>query len=150
MAEKAMRMSTVRIATNADLGAIVVLLEQAQLPTSGVAEHLANFVVLEAQDEVCGTVGLERHGRVALLRSLVVAPALQGHGAGSTLCDHLEQSARAQGLQTIYLLTETAEAFFAHRGYASIVRDSAPPEIAETDEFSRLCPASAVLMRLDL
>jgi amino-acid N-acetyltransferase len=143
-------MTTIRNATSADLSAIGALLEQARLPTAGVAEHLADFVVLESQGEVRGAVGLEQYGHVALLRSLIVAPALQGRGAGRMLCDHLERAARKQGLQTIYLLTETAEAFFAHRGYAVVARDSAPPEIAETDEFSRLCPASAVLMRLEL
>jgi amino-acid N-acetyltransferase len=141
---------TIRNATSADLSAIGALLEQARLPTAGVAEYMADFVVLESLGEVRGAAGLERYGGVALLRSLVVASSLQGRGAGRMLCDQLERFAREKGVRTIYLLTETAEAFFAHRGYAAVGRESAPPEITATEEFSQLCPASAVLMRLEL
>jgi N-acetylglutamate synthase-like GNAT family acetyltransferase len=46
----------------------------------------------------------------------------------------------------MYLLTMTAEGFFARRGYLRIARGSAVPEIQATSEFTLLCPDSSVLM----
>jgi hypothetical protein len=53
-----------------------------------------------------------------LLRSLVVDPRARTTGIGSQLVAHAEAYARARGMPSIYLLTTTAEAFFAARGYA--------------------------------
>ena len=91
-------------------------------------------------------IGLEGYGAVALLRSLAVAPAWQGLGLGSALLAHAEQAARQRGVQALYLLTTTAEAFFARRGYVRLSREAAPPVLHRTAEFAALCPASAVGM----
>jgi amino-acid N-acetyltransferase len=52
-----------------------------------------------------GLVGLELHGRDALLRSLVVDPNSRTNGIGSQLVEHAENYARARGVDSIYLLT---------------------------------------------
>lgn len=94
--------------------------------------------------------GLERHASTALLRSVVVEESVRGEGYGSLLCDRLESRARADGVESIYLLTTTAADFFADRGYERIERDEAPPAIRETTEFDDLCPATATCMRKSL
>ena len=91
-------------------------------------------------------IGLEPYGSVALLRSLAVAPAWQGRGLGSALLAHAEQAARQRGIAALYLLTTTAAAFFARRGYVRLPREAAPPVLQQTAEFAALCPASAVCM----
>jgi arsenate reductase (thioredoxin) len=48
------------------------------------------------------------------------------------------------------LLTETAEIFFARKGYHTVDRKDAPAEIQASSEFSHLCPSSAVLMKKTL
>ncbi|MFZ1643195.1 MAG: GNAT family N-acetyltransferase [Candidatus Contendobacter sp.] len=83
---------------------------------------------------------------MALLRSLAVAPDGQGQGLGSALLTHAEQAARQRGVQALYLLTTTAEAFFVQRGYVRIPREAAPPILRQTAEFAALCPASAVCL----
>ncbi len=93
-----------------------------------------------------GVVGLEIYGTVALLRSLAVAPAWQGRGLGAALLAHAERAARQRGIAALYLLTTTAEAFFAQRGYARIPREAVPPILRQTAEFAALCPASAVCL----
>lgn len=95
---------------------------------------------------VVGAVGYERHGNDALLRSLVVAPARRGTGLGDTLVQQLAEVAAADGVGQFYLLTTTAEKFFAACGFRVIARDRVPPAIAATEEFRRLCPASAVCL----
>jgi amino-acid N-acetyltransferase len=129
-----------------DAAAIGALLREAELPHEDFAGHLANFLVARRADEVVGAVGFERHGRSALLRSLVVAPALRGHGLGDRLVRRLATVARRKGVTRFYLLTTTAEAFFARRGFKKIGRPAVPAAIAATREFNSLCPASAVCM----
>ena len=71
----------------------------------------------------------------------------RGRGVGSTLLAEAERYARLREVKEIYLLTTTAERFFARSGYERILRDAAPQAIRETQEFSSLCPASSALMR---
>jgi N-acetylglutamate synthase-like GNAT family acetyltransferase len=59
----------------------------------------------------------------------------------------LERAAKRSGIETIYLLTESASTFFLTRGYAVVARAEAPEEIRATEEFSTLCAKSAFLMR---
>jgi N-acetylglutamate synthase-like GNAT family acetyltransferase len=49
-------------------------------------------------------------------------------------------------VRRIFLLTTTAEAFFARRGYGRIAREHAPESIRTTCEFADICPASSALM----
>jgi N-acetylglutamate synthase-like GNAT family acetyltransferase len=53
---------------------------------------------------------------------------------------------RAEGLKTLVLLTQTAETFFAKRGYVLTLREQVPEPIRQTAEFRALCPAMAVCM----
>jgi amino-acid N-acetyltransferase len=123
------------------------LLSAADLPTSDLTEeHCRDFFYTGPAESPTGLVGLELLGDVALLRSLVVTPGDRRSGAGSALVDHAERHARAQGVRTLYLLTTTAEEFFAKRGYERTPRDGAPPAIRATREFSGICPASSAFM----
>ena len=143
-------MSKLRAAQPDDLRAIRGLLAAASLPVEGIEDHLQSFVIAEADDGIAGAGGLEVYGACALIRSIVVAPDKQRRGIAAAICDHLEKLAAASAVEHIYLLTETAEQFFARRGYAQEERADVPPEIASTQEFSELCPDSAVLMRLSV
>lgn len=138
--------AVISAALPADAAAIAALLRGADLPHRDFAGHLAHFLVVRQAGEVVGAVGLERHGRNALLRSLVVAPAQRGAGLGGRLVRRLEDRARFLGLRRLYLLTTTAEAFFARRGFRRIARGAVPAAIAATREFRSLCPVSAVCM----
>ena len=129
-----------------DEAAIAALLREAELPHEDFAGHLAHFLVARREGAVVGAVGYELHGRSALLRSLVVAPALRGNGLGDQLVRRLAAVARRKGVGRFYLLTTTAEAFFAGRGFQRVARQAVPTAIAATREFSSLCPVSAVCM----
>jgi len=60
---------------------------------------------------------------------------------------HALADARAAGAREAWLLTETAESFFAGLGWARAAREDAPPAIAGSVEFATACPATAVAMR---
>ena len=130
-----------------DFSEIVRLLADAALPHDDLTpEHLRHFLVLRDADGIAGVVGMEVADDAGLLRSLAVSQARRGGGLASRLVDALEAHARAAGIRTLYLLTTTAESFFARRGYARTVREAVPHAIAATPEFRSICPASAACM----
>jgi amino-acid N-acetyltransferase len=124
------------------------LLQQCQLPTSDLTDaHFEHFFAYGKNDALEGVVGLELYQPVALLRSLAVAARSRGRGIGASLLSEAERYAKSRDVKEIYLLTTSAERFFARSGYARILRDAAPSAIRGTQEFSSLCPASSAFMR---
>lgn len=132
------------------LEAVKMLLMQADLPTDDLDERLEHFFGAGSGGRLDGVVGLELFAGVALLRSLAVAPEARGRGLGRALVDAAEQHARVNGVRHLFLLTETAEGFFNSLGYGAAERSTAPEEILGTQEFSKLCPASASFMAKEL
>ena len=131
----------------ADFAPIVRLLDDAHLPHADLTpEHLAHFLVLRDGDAIVGVVGMEVRGDAGLLRSLAVAADRRGAGLAARLVDALEARARAAGIRTLYLLTTTAEGFFARRGYAPADRATVPDAILATEEFRGICPSTAACM----
>ncbi len=123
------------------------LLEAAGLPSSDLTDgHMAHFFHCGAADAPAGLVGVELSGDAGLLRSLVVAPEQRRGGMGAALLEHAADYARSRGARTLYLLTDSAEEFFAARGFRRVPRDTAPESIRATREFASLCPASAAFM----
>jgi amino-acid N-acetyltransferase len=123
------------------------LLHDAGLPTADLTErHCEHFFYVGSATGPTGLIGLEPYDEVALLRSLVVTPAARAAGVGSALLRHAEEHARAIGVRRLYLLTTTADEFFARRGYQLAPRDSAPASIRTTREFAGICPASSAFM----
>ncbi len=129
------------------------LLEGAGLPTADLTSSpgLQLWILEEGDSSIVGAIALERSsGNEALLRSLVVVPASRGRGFGQQLVARVEQDSREAGIQRLVLLTETAEGFFKHLGYAVIDRRSAGDAVKQSAEFRSLCPASAVCMAKSL
>lgn len=135
-----------------DLSDILNLLSQVQLPHDGVAESVSAFLV--AKDEssrVVATIGLERHGNTALLRSAAVNPDYQGCGIGSRLTEKLLQTATSDGVERVVLLTSTASDFFARRfGFCETSRTVFDEELAGSAEWNLPRCSSAVCMSLVL
>ena len=135
------------ISENPEFESVKALLASAKLPTEDLTEaHCRNFFCAGPADAPTGLVGLELLGDVALLRSLVVKPHGRNVGAGSELVRHAEEQARRRGVRGLYLLTTTAEEFFSKRGYERVPRETAPPAIRATKEFSGICPSSSAFM----
>jgi amino-acid N-acetyltransferase len=137
---------TITPATAADAPAIAALLRAADLPHEDFAPHLAHFLVARSGGAVVGAIGLEVYAPDGLLRSLVVALAQRGAGLGDALVRQLAQAAAGWGVERFWLLTTTAEKFFAARGFRVTPRAEAPAAIAGTHEFKTLCPVSAICM----
>jgi amino-acid N-acetyltransferase len=139
---------SIRAAQQQDWQSIAALLAAASLPTDDLtSSSLSMFTVCEGADGVLGAVALEvRDPRNAMLRSLVVGQGLRGTGIGRSLVADVEAHARSQGIRTLYLLTDSAESFFAKLGYHCVDRALAPESIRTHAQFQTLCPASAAFM----
>jgi arsenate reductase len=133
-------------AAPADLGEIRAILDRLHLPSQDVGRANQAFVVARSGTDLVGCVALERYGTDALLRSLAVVPRLQGTGVGKALCRGAVTEAVRSGTRALYLLTTTAERFFAREGFRRIDRTRVPAAIAASLEFRTLCPSSAVCM----
>jgi amino-acid N-acetyltransferase len=140
----------IRPAVEQDYESISALLQDSVLPVQGVSDNLQHFIVLTENERPIGTVGLELYGSKALLRSMAVDKVRQGNGYGTRLCDEIIDYATERGLTEVYLLTETAESFFATRGFQVIQRDQVDERVQSSAEFSSLCPSTATCMRLGL
>ena len=147
------------------LEAIRTLLSAVDLPTEDVFEDDTRiFFGLGDRDEstnqsgrgdfrdgddigaLAGVIGVELYNNVALVRSLAVSPDQRGAGLGSILVAHLERFVMREGVRSLYLLTTTAQPYFARRGYDLLPKENAPEVIRKTREYSVICPESAVLM----
>lgn len=143
-------MPTLRTANVKDYRAVADLLTAAKLPLIGVDPQLNDFVVAESGAAIVACAGLERYGSAALLRSVAVANAFRGTGLGQQITAAILAHARTTNIETVALLTETADAFFPKFGFTLVPRDELPASVRQSDEFRSACPASARAMVLHL
>ena len=131
-----------------DLTEVLALLRRSALPTSDLEDaDPEDFRVIELAGALAGCVAVETHGTHGLLRSLAVEASARGNGLGVRLVQEAEALARQRELETLVLLTETAEPFFERLGYVRMERAAAPGPIHQSSEFSSdCCCTSAVAM----
>ena len=143
-------MIELRAANSSDLSIIRNILVEADLVLEGVEENIRDFIVLSKGLDIIGCIGLEVFDTFALLRSFAVRPPQQRQGYGLLLLKEIEKYAENQGIEQLFLLTDTAEGFFEKNGYALYDRNAAPSAIAVTREFSEFCPSSSSFMKKDI
>ncbi len=139
----------IQIQSVSDLGEIKTLLQTCNLPVDDLDPArplLPIFFGIYDSKVLTAVIGLEIYGSVGLLRSLAVMPKLRRHGLGRALAGFAEVYAANRGVDRLYLLTTSAADFFSTLGYAQLNRDSAPPAIRNTAQYSTLCPASSAFM----
>jgi N-acetylglutamate synthase-like GNAT family acetyltransferase len=141
---------TIRPANPNDWRAVKSLLEENELPLDGAREHLDSYLLAIDNGPVVGCAGTELYGDIALLRSVAVAPLLQGGGIGKKLVSRLLEDAKHQQLSRIYLLTANAPEYFAKFGFEPVPIEDAPEVLKASAEFNGACPAGATLMSLPL
>jgi amino-acid N-acetyltransferase len=142
-----MEVMKLRKAEEDDAFFIENLLRENDLPYEDIGSKMDCMFIAYVNERIVGIGGIEVYGRHALLRSLVIEKEFRGKGYGKNLCLKLVDQARELGVSELYLLTTTANTFFEKLGFSVINRNDAPEVIRKTDEFSSLCPSSAICMR---
>ena len=134
-------------ARDADAVEVFRLLEQNDLPIAGLQEHLATTLVARQDGRIVGSAALEVYPDGALLRSVAVAPELQGHGLGRELTRAALRLAEDLHVPAIFLLTTTGEGYFPKFGFEHISRVDVPATVQASIEFTSACPSTAAVMR---
>jgi amino-acid N-acetyltransferase len=135
-----------RKAENSEIPLIERLLRDNNLPYEDIHSKVNSLFICYANSGIVGIGGVEIFGKHALLRSLVVKEEFRGKGFGKAIYRELEKYASSKGVEELYLLTTTAEAFFEKLGFRRVDRNSAPEVVKNNDEFTSLCPSSAICM----
>lgn len=139
--------TTISKATTNQRQRIIQLLQAEKLPVDDLPASLDNFFVAMDNEKVIGTIGLELYGDCGLLRSMVVDKEHRNKNIASGLVQQLETHAKANSINCMYLLTETAVQYFEKKGYHKINRDEVPENLKASSEFSHVCPMSAIVMK---
>ncbi|QEM06104.1 GNAT family N-acetyltransferase [Mucilaginibacter rubeus] len=129
---------------------MIELLAAEKLPVADLPEKLDNFIVAIQDGIVVGVAGVEVYGNNGLLRSLAVHPEHRGAGIAGKLLARLNSISKKNSLTALYLLTETAPAYFERKKYSKITREEVPVEVQQSSEFSHVCPVSAIVMKKEL
>ncbi|HEY6808150.1 MAG TPA: GNAT family N-acetyltransferase, partial [Gemmatimonadales bacterium] len=111
---------TIGPASADDLPVILDLLRRSKLPLDGFARHIETAIVAREGTRIVGCAAVEIHGKGGLVRSLAVEISSRGLGLGHQLTEAVMNLARARGVRTVYLLTESAPEFFAKLGFARV------------------------------
>ena len=123
------------------------LLKHVHLPIEDLTEGmLSHFIGLYVGAQLVAVGGIEPYGAIGFLRSMATAPDHQKKGYAGKVLRELEDRARRSGITHLYLLTETAENYFSHKGFMNTPRDQAPESIRNTSQFQGICPQSATFM----
>ncbi|HEK21093.1 MULTISPECIES: arsenic resistance N-acetyltransferase ArsN2 [Mucilaginibacter] len=129
---------------------IVELLVAEKLAVADLPETLDNFIVAIQDGNVVGVGGVEVYGSYGLLRSLAVHREHRNAGIAGKLLARLDSMSKKNDLSALYLLTETASAYFERKRYNQITREEVPAEVQGSSEFSHVCPVSAIVMKKEL
>ncbi len=135
--------SAVERLSGSEITAVKRLLADHGLPADDCELPANQFFGIYEKQHLIACGGLQAIGAAALLRSVVVIESRQGRGLGSKLVSFLLEQALYIGCSEIYLLTETASDYFKALGFQAIDRSTVPREVAATEQFKTLCPASA-------
>jgi len=126
---------------------VLPLLAECALPVADIsALSPLHFFGFRDRGGLVAVVGLELYPPFGLLRSLAVAPTFRGRGLARELVAFAESFSASQGVESLFLLTTTAEEFFVRLGYVPASRSIAPQAIKATSQFSGLCPSSSAFL----
>ncbi|MCU0420731.1 MAG: arsenic resistance N-acetyltransferase ArsN2 [Cyclobacteriaceae bacterium] len=138
------------ITTIDQLKKVKAFLADVGLPHTDLSLRDTRILGFFRNEELLATAAVELHEGYWLLRSVAVVKWLRGQQVGQTLVRHLLSLPEVTASQGVYLLTETARDFFHALGFREIHRAQAPRAISASQEFSAVCPQSAIAMKYSL
>ena len=129
---------------------VVSLLASQKLPYDDLPADLDNFIVASHGKEIIAVAGVEIYGACGLLRSVAVNPDYRNQGIAGKLVVGISEIAANNGVNQLWLLTETASDYFARKGFEQIARANVPAEVQQSSEFAHVCPQSAIAMKREI
>jgi amino-acid N-acetyltransferase len=133
-------------ASGGDLDAITRLLVGSLLPSRDVGGAQQRFIVASENGRLLGCAGLQVAGQDGLVRSMAVHWTRRNAGLGSRLHERLLFEAVLAGVRTLYVVTTTAEDFFAGHGFKKIAASAVPSRLQASEEFTAFVPGGSTVM----
>lgn len=130
-------LESLREATVDDVGSILQLIEPLEQDGTLVKRgrhqlerDIDHFSVIEHDGRLFGCAALYPYPaeRIGEMACLIVDPEAQGAGDGERLLRHIEQRARARGLERLFVLTTRTEHWFLKRGFKKVSVDDLPAD----------------------
>ncbi len=145
-----MALSDIAPLSRAEIATAQQILVSVGLPSDDCFHSSNRFFGIHDAGRLIACGGLQDAGGEVLLRSVAVLTTYRDRGLGRQLIDFLLEQAEKSGFGSIYLLTETADQYFKSLGFEVIDRIDTPAGIQATEQFSTLCPSSAVCLTKQL
>jgi amino-acid N-acetyltransferase len=129
------KLESLREATSDDVAAILALIEPyerdgtlVKRDRTEIERDIGNYTVIEHDGVIFGAVALYPYpeARTGEMAALTVSPLSQGQGDGEKMLKRVEQRARAQGLDSIFVLTTRTMHWFIKRGFQQVDPDWLP------------------------
>lgn len=123
------KLEELREATADDVGGILQLIEPfekdgtlVKRDRTEIERDIANYSIIEHDGVIFGCAALYPYpeARTAEMAALTVSPQVQGQGDGDRLLKRVEQRAKAQGLDSIFVLTTRTMHWFIKRGFVQV------------------------------
>ncbi len=129
------KLESLREATPDDVGGILQLIEPfekdgtlVKRDRTEIERDVGNYSIIEHDGVIFGCAALYPYpeAKTAEMAALTVSPQVQGQGDGDKLLKRIEQRARAQGLESIFVLTTRTMHWFIKRGFVQVDPEKLP------------------------
>ena len=129
------KLESLREATSDDVGGILQLIEPfekdgtlVKRDRTEIERDVGNYSIIEHDGVIFGCAALYPYAEKnsAEMAALTVSPQVQGQGDGDKLLKHIEQRAKAQGVDSIFVLTTRTMHWFIKRGFVQVEPDWLP------------------------
>ncbi len=123
------KLESLREAGSDDVGGILQLIEPferdgtlVRRERKEIERDIARYSVVEHDGIIFGCAALYPYpeARTAEMAALTVSPQAQGQGDGERLLKHVEQRARNEGLDSLFVLTTRTMHWFVKRGFTQV------------------------------
>jgi N-acetylglutamate synthase-like GNAT family acetyltransferase len=127
--------------------ALAAALSKSGLPAEGLDRPGPLFWRFETPEMLpVGFGGLEMHGDLAVLHSIVTLPPVRTRGIGHAIVTALEDEARLRHARAAYLQAATAASLFEGLGYAVCDGHELPAPIRECEQLRSAAADGATIM----
>lgn len=133
-------------ASGGEIAALKRLLVSSLLPSRDVGGAHQRFIVASENGRIIGCAGLQVAGQDGLVRSMAVHWTRRNSGLGSRLHERLLFEAVLAGVRTLYVVTTSAEGFFASHGFRKVAASAVPPDLQVSEEFAAFVPGGSTVM----
>lgn len=134
----------VRQATSKDINCVIELIEPfeekgilVKRSRSLLEEEISKFTLIECDNRVIACAALYPYETSAEIACIVTHPEYQGKGLASRMLDILENKARDQNLQQVFVLSTQTTHWFIEHGFVESSVDALPQSKKELYNFSR-------------